>query len=65
MAVFDQPQRQRPEVCQFFNKSKGAPGPVGQPNWTQANNSSVQQTRFATEYGSIVAVTVPIPALGT
>ena len=40
-----------------------APGPTGRPRSIQTTSSNVQTIRKVTVYGSIVAITVPIPAL--
>src|SRR5688572_17896202 len=42
--------------------NSGAPGPVGNPSSMQATSNSVETTRNVMEDGSIVAITVPIPA---
>ena len=41
----------------------GASGPIGNPKTTQIISKMVQIIKKATEYGNIVAMTVPIPAL--
>ncbi len=42
--------------------NNGAPGPVGSPRSIHMIRRMVQTIRNDTEYGSIVAMTVPIPA---
>jgi len=40
-----------------------APGPSGSPSAIHATSNTVQQSRKTSVYGSIVATTVPMPAL--
>ena len=40
-------------------------GPSGRSNASQAANSTIHATRNASEYGSIVAISVPMPAFGS
>ena len=55
----------RPAPYPAFSRNIAAPGPSGRPSMTQIASSTVQTTRNATEYGSIVATSVPIPAFAS
>ena len=46
-------------------KKQRRPRPVGRPSITHNTSITDHATTFASEYGSIVAVSVPMPALGS